>query len=560
MTPRTAPQRASLYVRLSKASDDRNLSRQGMADDLRKLCADRGFVEVALHVDDGKSGAVRNRPEFRAWLADAVEGRADVLVAWHVDRLSREGLNVAATILDVIEGKDPDTGKEVRPPVRLIGYDDRLDSSDGDGFRLNFVIKAELARAELARMKSRSQSRVRRMRAEKRSTGGLTPYGFQRAQRGPMELEHDPVSAPVLREAVRRVIDGASVASIARDLNDKGVLSPRDHAAMRDTGEARKDRETGEPLPPQRWTDETLRRMLGNEVLLGKLTDNGKVVRDSEGKPVLRGEPLISEDDWLALRAAINGSKRPKYRAAPDALLSGVAFCLLCGEPLHFHWAVKPERNQEYRYYRCSGRTRKGNNCEAGAPRAERLEEVTEEILLYLLGDLEIMAKRFVPGSDTGRELAEVEQTLSELRADRAAGLYRGERGTAEYREMYANLEARREGLEGTPSVPDSWAMISTGVTYRAKWQASDVQERRKLLLDSDIRIEGMKAAGVGAVSFGVRDRPDSMLTVTATEGVQVALLLPRDLAARVTGDPGAQVTFRQRSLIPGEPGRTITI
>jgi DNA invertase Pin-like site-specific DNA recombinase len=523
-----------------------------MVDDLRKVCTDRGLIEVALHVDIGKSGGIRNRPEFRAWLADAIEGRADVLLAWHVDRLSREGLNVAATILDVVEGKDPETGQVVRPPVRLIGYDDRLDSKDGDGFRLNFVIKAELARAELARMKSRSRARVRRMRAEKRSTGGLTPYGYQRSARGPLELEHDPESAPVLRDVVRRVIDGASVTSVATYLNASGIPSPRDHAALRDTGEPRKDRETGEVRPFQRWTAETLQRMLTNPVLLGRLTDNRNVVRGPDGKPILRGEPLISEEDWNALQAAITGKRRPKWRAATDALLSGIASCALCGEPLHFHWMVKEDRGQEYRYYRCSGRTRKDNGCAAGAPRAERLEELTMETLLALVGDLEVMARKFVPGSNTGKELADIETALEELRADRAAGLYRSERGTAEFREMYASLEDRREALAALPSQPDYWAFVSTGVTYRQRWEAAeDVAAQRKLVIESGVRVEAMKAVG-DAVSLGTFSRPDgfTVVTVTVRDGVQVALWLPADLSSRLTGDLDAAVTFIQSDVL----------
>ncbi|MEU7773664.1 recombinase family protein [Micromonospora taraxaci] len=546
--------RASLYVRLSKASDDRNLSKQGMVDDLRALCAARGFTEVALHIDDGKSGAVRDRPEFRAWLADAIEGRADVLVTWHVDRLSREGLNVAAIILDVIEGKDPQTGKkDHHKPVRLIGYDDRLDSGDPErddedsGFRMSFVIKAEQARAELNRMKKRSQARVKRMRKEKRSTGGLTPYGYQRAPRGSKELEHDPVSAPILREAVRRVIDGASIASVAKDLNTRGVLSPRDHAAVRDTGEPRKNRETGEALPPQLWTDQTLRRMLTNPVLLGWLTDDRKVVRDNDGKPVLRGEPLISREDWDALQNAITGAKKPKHRTAPEAMLSGGVFCPLCGEVLHFHWAVKT--SQEYRYYRCSGRTRKENGCTAGAPRAERLEQLVGEVLLSTVGDLDVLRKVYVPGDDTATDLADVAERMRELREDRQAGLYRGEQGTAEFREMYANLEKRREQLASKPSRPDGWEYVTTGQTYRQLWESSDTAGRRTLLRDSGVRVEAMKAAAT--VSVGLFDRPDGYVAtdVAVRDGVQLGLYLPGDLAARVTGNPVATIAIRQRPL-----------
>jgi len=192
MPAKTQP-RASLYVRLSVAANGENMSLAGMTEDLRALCEREGFDEVALHVDNGLSGAVRDRPQFLAWLADAREGRADVLVTWHTDRLSREGLQVAAMLLDVVEGKDRDSGKVVHAPVRL--FDSKgLDSREGESFRLRFVLQAEIARAERERMRDRNRAAYRRVRAAGRWSGA-TPYGYRPADNpnGPGKvLEIDP--------------------------------------------------------------------------------------------------------------------------------------------------------------------------------------------------------------------------------------------------------------------------------------------------------------------------------------------------------------------------------
>lgn len=119
-----------MYVRLSKLAGDENLSKEGMLADTRAKAIELGLQVVSEHVDDGLTGALRNRPDFMAWLDDARECRASTLIAWHVDRMTREGVNVAAAILDVAEGKDPETGKLIRHPVRLV---DRkgLDSEGG---------------------------------------------------------------------------------------------------------------------------------------------------------------------------------------------------------------------------------------------------------------------------------------------------------------------------------------------------------------------------------------------------------------------------------------------
>lgn len=300
-------------------------------------------------------------------------------------------------------------------------------------------------------------------------------------------------------------------------------------------------------MPPQLWTDQTLRRMLTNPVLLGWLTDDRKVVRDGDGKPVLRGEPLISKEDWGALQGAITGARKPKHRAAPEAMLSGGVLCPLCGEVLHFHWAVKTR--QEYRYYRCSGRTRKENGCTAGAPRAERLEQLVGEVLLSTVGDLDVLRKVYVPGDDTAADLADVAERMRELREDRTAGLYRGDQGAAEFREMYANLERRREELASQPSRPDGWEYVPTGQTYRQLWESSDTAGRRALLRDSGVRVEAMKTAAT--VSVGLFDRPEGYVAtdVAVRDGVQLGLYLPGDLAARVTGNPVATIVMRQRPL-----------
>ncbi|RSN65345.1 hypothetical protein DMH01_02855 [Amycolatopsis sp. WAC 04182] len=182
---------------------------------------------VAIHIDDGISGAVRDRPEFMKWLEDVRTCQVDTLVAWHVDRLTREGVNVAALILDAIEGKDSVTGKVIRTPARLV--DTKGLDSDGDetSFRLQFVLQAEIARAERERMRDRSAARHRRARAAGRWSGGVIPYGFRPVKAEDDKgyvLEHHPEEARVVREAADRILCGASWGAVTRWLN-----SPEGH-------------------------------------------------------------------------------------------------------------------------------------------------------------------------------------------------------------------------------------------------------------------------------------------------------------------------------------------
>ena len=216
--------KASLYVRLSKQAGESNLSGTGMMEELRQL-ADRLELDVySEHMDDGISGAVRDRPEFVAWLDDARNEYVDVLLPYHADRLTREGVNAAALVLDVLEGKDPTSGKVVRGPVRLVSHDGLDSERDAESFRWRFVIAAEVARAERERIKARNIATRKRLDSAGRYTGGAVPFGCRVIDNpeGPGKaLSTEPDEAEVLRAVAQRLIAGESMRSSVRWMNSR---------------------------------------------------------------------------------------------------------------------------------------------------------------------------------------------------------------------------------------------------------------------------------------------------------------------------------------------------
>src|SRR4051794_40578829 len=259
----------SINVRLSKEARAENLSLEGMMADCERLAEEHGLRVVARHIDDGISGAVRNRPGFVAWLNDARECRVDHLIAWHVDRMTREGINVAGQILDTVEGKDPETGRQVRRPVRLLDTKGLDSAGDETSFRFQFVIKAEVARAERERMRDRAKAARRRaILAGRWAGGGQTPYGFQvvdNPEGAGKVLAHHPEEVATIIEATSRVLAGESLTSVCRWLNGPDGRPPR---------------------KAKEWSRRTL-----IQVLTG-FPVQGKVVTLVEGKAV----PIIDED------------------------------------------------------------------------------------------------------------------------------------------------------------------------------------------------------------------------------------------------------------------------
>ncbi|MEU4714689.1 recombinase family protein [Micromonospora purpureochromogenes] len=507
-------------IRLSRETDE-TTSPERQREGLTAWATAHGHTIVGWAEDLDVSGAVPpwERPELGRWLGDSPPAPFDVIAGWKIDRISRSLLHFVQLIDWARE-----RGKHVA------AYMDSVDTSTDAG-ELVAKVLAIFAEFERKTIAARSADSRRKARQDGTWHGGSVAYGY-RPVKNPAgkgwKLAHDPEALPILRAIVADVIDGKSTASIARGLNARGVLSPRDHAAARD-GKTRVHKD-GTARKPQAWTDTTVRRMLVSRALLGQLEHRGRVVRDDSGLPVQRAEPLIPEADWKALQHALDGKRRPKYRAAPTALLSGLAFCGEDGSPLHFNWMVKPERNQEYRYYRCSARAKQGLKCDAKAPRAEALEADAVGAFLAIVGDLEVMERQLVPGEDHTAELARVDQALTELRGDRAAGLYSGDRGTAEYRAMYLSLEGKRAELAELPNVPDRWDMVPTGRTFRETWDAlAGPEERRAFLLSSGLRVK---------VHADPRPTLAAMMPGLAPEGApletRVSFEMPADLQRRV--------------------------
>src|SRR4051794_30354562 len=292
-----------------------------MLADCKALCERMSLRVVAVHIDDGISGSVRNRPGFVEWLEDARQCRVDHLVAWHVHRMSREGVNVAGLILDAIEGKDPETGKQIRQKVRLLDTKG-LDSDPGPGgddsaFRFKFIIAAEIARAERERMRDRNRAAHRRATAAGRWSGGPAPYGFQAVDNpdGPgVVLVHHPEEVAFIREAAERILTGQNLSQVTRWANLQSGMKPR---------------------KAESWNRRSLAHVLNGFPV------QGKVVAMVEGKPVpvvkedgtpVTLEPILDADTSAALRQrlAVKDPSAAKAGRKPSRLLSGIVECAAC--------------------------------------------------------------------------------------------------------------------------------------------------------------------------------------------------------------------------------------
>lgn len=407
---------ASILTRISvdtEASD--SVERQEA--ELRSLAQRLGAGVVAVHADVGVSGASSKRPALDAWLLDAEEGRADLLLAWDWSRISRQGLKSAARVLDVLD----------RSGARLVTLRDNLDSA-APAFGIITAVMAETAKAERDAISARVSSR----QAADRARGYWTkprPFGYL-VQDG--KLVRHPDEAPILRELVDRYLAGASLRSLTIWLNEAGVAPQRADA----------------------WGLSSVRHIIYSPSTAGMLPHENDVVRGTDGEPVIVApEPLISLAEHRQIRARSGGKRNPPgpLPKQPRHPLSGLTRCGQCGGPMVYcRRASRPSS-----HFRCLAKSL-GKGCPGLYMNgAELLDFVLARVRLRLaslepddpwLGDVAIrlgLVSTTVTSGEIAAARAEHEDVEARL-ADAEDAHYNGKgfRGP-EGRERFRNLRSR---------------------------------------------------------------------------------------------------------------------
>ena len=123
-------------------------------------CARKGLRIVARYQEVGR-GWSKKRPEFQRMLAEAREGRFDVIVCWKSDRLSR-GMYPAAALMEVVEACQ-------------IGLEAVMDAID----MKTFGLMAAIGKIELDNFRERATMGKRGTAKQGRIPSGGLPYGYR---------------------------------------------------------------------------------------------------------------------------------------------------------------------------------------------------------------------------------------------------------------------------------------------------------------------------------------------------------------------------------------------
>lgn len=285
--------RAVIYTRISK---DRTGAAAGVARqlaDCEKLCSQRGW-EIVERLEDNDRSAFsgRERPGYERLLDLVTDGRVDVVVAWHSDRLWR---SVLEQQLFLAAGREAGLHLVATPSGEF-------DPGDGDDEFMS-TLMAAVARKESADKSRRLRRKHTEIAERGGHSGGPRVFGYDTLRTRIVDDE-----AAEIRRAAERILAGEPPSAITKDWNDRGVTTPYGH----------------------RWTDTTARRMLAAPRYAGLRTSHGDVVATAEWEPI-----LDLETHQRIARYFVGRAVGRRARPARKFLLTGLLRCGKCGAPMH---------------------------------------------------------------------------------------------------------------------------------------------------------------------------------------------------------------------------------
>lgn len=318
------PKNAGIYCRLSYAPDGSLEKVERQEADCRALAERLGWTVHKVYPDNSRSAWKRDRkrPAWDQMLKDIEVGSLDGILVYHGDRLIRQPWDLEL-LLKLADDRH-------LPMASPSGTRDLNNEDD------RYILRIEVAQA--CRSSADTSRRVKRSneaRAKKGSPsgGGHRPFGYgvptgkEGVTGKPLYdlTQQHPAEAPILREAVARLLAGQS---------QGGVIAWMNTCSTTTNG--------------NKWRPAALKWLLTSPRIAGLIDHKGTLYEGG-------WEGIITREEWEDVKALLERRKE-KHGPQPGRervhLLTGIAECYSCKGRL---W-TKPVtgRSPKARQYYCS--------------------------------------------------------------------------------------------------------------------------------------------------------------------------------------------------------------
>lgn len=340
--------RAAIYARISRNPDGTSTGVDRQEQDCRQVVERNGWQLVEVYTDDDVSAFKgKDRPAWTRMLRDAGDGRVDVVVAWHDDRLWRNVVEQQTVFVQL-------AGYGVNH-VQVAGR--TYDTASADDSFLS-GIQALVAQKESAD-KSRRLIRQRQELAASGAphVGGRRPFGYERDM-----VTIRPDEAAIVRDLVDRYLGGEPVGTLARWMNEQQIPTVSGKVGG--------------------WRQSTLTGLLGGARIAGLRVHRGEIIGEGAWPAI------IDRDTHERVRARLGDPRgRTRHDTRRSRLLSSLLVCGQCGQIMSaarertLKSGPRAGRTVGARYS-CATSAGRPEACGRRAIRAAGLEEYVTEMVL----------------------------------------------------------------------------------------------------------------------------------------------------------------------------------
>lgn len=382
------------YIRVSTEEQARNLegSIKNQTDRLyeavkfKNLSNNFGEV-VSVFIDRAKSGKDTNRPELQKMIFEISQGNINLVMVSEISRISRNMKDFSG-IWEMMKKND----------CAFYSLRENFDTTTAAGEMVLYTI-ANIAQFERRQVSERVSANINARAKRGLYNGGSVPVGYKLNPDKKGHLEIDNEMKALVELAFTTFLEKESLSQTARHLNDSGHKLRR----FKQGG--------GKYQRLSHFTVDNLHKMLTNKIYIGVKTFKDG---DSTGEAKAVWEPIIDEEVFKRVQFKLKSNfrkKKPHSKSRYPYLLSGITYCLncgdtMCGKSAHGNGGKIGYYEHSWVTKRNSTLTKKTFKCSPHRVLAKKLEPlVIEKVEELIFGD-ELTKSLFEKIKDKNNELS----------------------------------------------------------------------------------------------------------------------------------------------------------